>query len=86
MNIQLIIKGHTKTSLATERIWRMACKEMGLPLQVANSETEEGQTLVEILALRTLPALVVDNRVIAVGQPNRSIAEKILHTLKEKTD
>ncbi len=86
MNIQLIIKGQTETSQTTEYVWRTTCEEMGLSLQVANSETDEGQALVTMLALRTLPALVVDNRVIAVGQPNRSIAEKILHTLKEKAD
>lgn len=86
MNIQLIIKGQTDTSQTTEYVWRTTCKERGLSLQVADSETEEGQSLVTKLALRTLPALIVDNKVIAVGQPDRAIAEKILHLLKEKTD
>ncbi|VAX14195.1 hypothetical protein MNBD_GAMMA24-2679 [hydrothermal vent metagenome] len=86
MNIQLILKGQTETSQTTEYVWRTTCEDKGLSLLVTNSETEEGQSLVKKLALRTLPALIVDNKVIAVGQPDRVIAEKILHMLKEKTD
>lgn len=86
MNIQLIIKGQTKASQTSEYIWRTTCEKEGLSLQVSNSETEEGQSLVKRLALRTLPALIVDNKVIAVGQPDRTIAEKILRLLKEQTD
>ncbi len=59
---------------------------MGLSLQVANSESEGGRSLVEKLALRTLPALVVNDRIIAVGQPDKLTAEKILHDLQRKTD
>ncbi len=86
MKIQLIIMGNTKQSQATENIWRKICEEQNLSLQVADSETSEGQSLVKKLALRTLPALVVNNQVIAVGQPDKVSARQILQILKEKTD
>ena len=86
VNIQLIIAGHAEQSQATEHVWRTICEDMGLLLQVANSESEGGRSLVEKLALRTLPALVVNGRVIAVGQPDKTTAEKILHDLQGKTD
>ncbi len=86
MKIQLIIMGRTEQSQATENIWRETCEAQGLSLQVADSETRQGQSLVEKLALRTLPALVVNDRVIAVGQPDKVSARKILQILDEKTD
>ncbi len=86
MKIQLIIMGRTEQSQATENIWQKICEEQGLSLAVADSETEEGQTLVEKLALRTLPALVVNDRVVAVGQPDKLSARRILQILREKTD
>ena len=62
MKIQLIIMGRTEQSQATENIWREICEAQGLSLQVADSQTMQGQSLVEKLALRTLPALVVDRK------------------------
>ncbi len=86
MKIQLIIMGRTEQSQATENIWQEICEAQGLSLAVADSETEEGQALVEKLALRSLPALVVNDRVIAVGQPDKVSARRILQILDEKTD
>lgn len=86
MKIQLIIMGRTEQSQATENIWREICEAQGLSLQVADSQTMQGQSLVEKLALRTLPALVVNDRVIAVGQPDKVSARRILQILDEKTD
>lgn len=86
MKIQLIIMGRTEQSQATENIWREICEAQGLSLQVADSQTRQGQSLVKKLALRTLPALVVNDRVIAVGQPDKVSARRILQILAEKTD
>ncbi len=84
MNIQLILGKQTTQSQATQNIWQSTCDDMALSLQVASTENEDGQLLVETLALRTLPALVVDSRVIAVGHPDKISATKILQSLKEK--
>ncbi len=81
MNIQLIISGQAKQSQATERVWRTICEDMGLSLQIINSENETGRSLAKKLNLRTLPALIVDGRVIAVGQPDTISAKKILRDL-----
>jgi len=81
VNIQLIISGQAKQSQATERVWRTICEDMGLSLQIINSENEAGRSLVKKLNLRTLPALIVDGRVIAVGQPDTISAKKILRDL-----
>ena len=84
MKIQLIISGQTEPSQITKSIWQTMCEEQALSLDVVDSETSEGQSLVEKLVLRTLPALVVDNQIIAVGQPDRSTAKKVLQLIKEK--
>ncbi len=84
MKIQLIIAGQTELSRATKNIWQTICEEQGLSLEVADSETPVGQSLVEELALRTLPALVVDGKVVAVGQPDKISAKKILLPFSEK--
>ncbi len=83
MNIQLIIKGATDSTRATEAVWRESCQERSLPLQVMDANSPEGQALVEELELRTLPALIVDRKIIAVGQPDRHTARKIVQDLTE---
>jgi len=84
VKIQLIITGQTELSRVTKSIWQTICDEQGLPLEVADSETPQGQSLVEELALRTLPALVVDGKIVAVGQPDEISAKKILLLISEK--
>ena len=84
MKIQLIITGQTELSRVTKSIWQTICDEQGLSLEVADSETPLGQSLVEELALRTLPALVVNDKVVAVGQPDENSAKKILLLISEK--
>lgn len=86
MKIQLITTELTELSEATQSIWQAVCEELSLSLDVIDSETPEGQLLVEELALRTLPALIVDNKIIAVGQPDHSSARKILQNLEGNTD
>jgi hypothetical protein len=80
MNLCLIL-GTKPASHDAESIWRDACQNSGVTLEVINPDSTQYQTLVEQLHLNTFPALVQDNRVLAVGIPTPENAKKLLTEL-----
>lgn len=80
MNLCLILD--TKpASYDAETIWRDACVNNGVPLEVIKPDNTQYQSLVEQLRLNTFPALVQDDRVLAVGIPTPESATKLLTEL-----
>ena len=80
MNLSLILD--TKpASRDAETIWYDACENNGVTLEVIKPDNTQYQSLVEQFQLNTFPALVQDNRVLAVGIPTQESAEKLLTEL-----
>jgi hypothetical protein len=61
-----------------ETVWREACEDTGDTLEIVNTENIKYQALVEQLHLNSFPALLQDNRVLAVGIPTSESARKLL--------
>jgi len=80
MNLCLIL-GTKPASHDAEIIWRDACQNSGVTLEVVKPDDTQYQALVEQLQLNTFPALVQDNRVLAVGIPTPESARKLLTEL-----
>jgi hypothetical protein len=80
MNLCLILD--TKpASHDAEIIWHDACVNNGVTLEVIKPDNTQYQLLVEQLRLNTFPALVQDDRVLAVGIPTAESATKLLTEL-----
>ena len=77
MDLCLILDGNPASSNA-ESIWRDACQHSGNTLEVLKPDDPEYQTVLEQLKLNTFPALVQDNRVLAVGIPTAETARQLL--------
>lgn len=77
MNLCLILDTNLASQKA-ETIWRDACKESCDTLEIVNTENTKYQPLVEQLHLNSFPALLQDNRVLAVGIPTPESARKLL--------
>ena len=84
MNLCLILDTNPASHDA-EIIWRDACKDSGDTLEIVNTDNTKYRALVEQLQLNTFPALLKDNRVLAVGIPTRDNARKLLTELAAVT-
>ncbi|MDH3948508.1 MAG: hypothetical protein OEU74_06065 [Gammaproteobacteria bacterium] len=80
MNLCLIL-GTKPASQDAEIIWRDACQNSGVTLEVVNPDNTQYQTLVEQLQLNTFPALIQNDRVLAIGIPTPESAKKLLTEL-----
>lgn len=80
MNLCLILDANPSSRQA-EAIWRDACEGSGDTLEVVNTENTKYQPLVEQLHLNSFPALVQNQRVLAVGIPTLENAKKLLNQL-----
>jgi len=78
MKVQLVLAGPYSSCKETEQIWRNACLHQVLELEVLDLEHEDGKLLSEQLNLTSYPALIVNNSVIAVGNPDQVTANKLI--------
>jgi len=81
MKAILILAGPYSSCSATEIIWKEVCKDKDISLTTFDSTQDEGQKLSSKLNIKSFPALIIDNTVIAVGHPDSQSAEKIIFSL-----
>lgn len=67
MKVQLLVSEACAPCDQAEKVWRGVAAERELDFSVVDLATPEGQTLTERLRLKTIPALVIDGVLIAIG-------------------
>ena len=67
MKVQLLVSESSVPCHHAEKVWRQVASERALDFSVVDLAGPEGRTLAERLRLRTIPALVIDGRLIAIG-------------------
>lgn len=82
MKAILILAGPYSTCVATQNIWQDSCSKHGIELETHDALETAGKELSEKLNIKSFPALVVNDKVIAVGHPDEQTAEKIIQPLK----
>ena len=81
MDIQLILSRTTAPGQHTEEIWQSVCKQNNLELQVHDIDSENARTLIDKVNIKTFPALIVDEKIVAVGNPDQQTANRIFRSL-----
>lgn len=84
MKAILILAGPFSSCHATELIWTEACKTKNIEIKIFESTHNEGQELSSKLSIKSFPALIVNNKIVAVGHPNEKDALKIITSLAKK--
>ena len=84
MKAILILAGPYSSCHATEIIWSEVCKTKNIEVQIFDLSHKEGQELSSKLSIKSFPALIIDNKVIAVGHPNEKDALKIIKSLTQE--
>lgn len=81
MKLILLLAGPYSSCIKTQQIWQEACVKAGVELDIFDLESGHGQRLAEQLNLKSFPALILNNKVIAVGNPNEKKAAQIISEL-----
>ena len=66
---------------ATQLIWEKLCDDKGIKLEIFNLTNKDGQEFAAKLNIKSFPALIIDDKVVAVGHPNEQTAEKVIQSL-----
>lgn len=64
-------------------IWREACKQANHTLEILEPGQPATRKLIERLHLNTFPALLLGDRILAVGNPTPESARQVLASLDE---
>ena len=67
MKVQLLVSDACAPCDQAEKVWRGVVAERELDFSVVNLDQPEGRQLAERLQLQTIPALLVDGVLVAIG-------------------
>jgi hypothetical protein len=81
MKLQLVVAAWSPPCQRAEQIWRAVAKGHGLELCIVDSDQPDGQALMQRLQFATIPALLIDGRLIAVGVQSEHEAHAIVEAM-----
>lgn len=67
MKVQLLVSESCVPCEQAEKIWRQVADESALDFSVVNLTDAEGQKLADQLELKTIPAVIIDGVLMAIG-------------------
>ena len=86
MKLILLLAGQYSSCEKTQQVWHDRCAKKNIELEVLDLEHEHGQALAAQLNLKSFPALIHKNKVIAVGNPDQQKADEIISNLLSGTE
>jgi thioredoxin-like negative regulator of GroEL len=78
MKITLLVAAWSPPCRRAEQIWRKVALAHGLPLDIVDVDAPAGQALTQRLRLQTIPALLIDDRLVAIGVQGEQEADRLL--------
>ncbi len=81
MKLVLLLAGPYSSCVKTQQVWQETCVKQNIELEVIDLEHTQGQALADQLNLKSFPALIINKKVIAVGNPDKYKAAKIITAL-----
>ncbi len=82
MEAILILAGPYSSCNATQIIWEEQCNNKNIELKIFDLTHKDGQELSSKLNIKSFPALVINNKVVAVGHPDKQTAQKVIQALE----
>lgn len=67
MKVQLLVSESCVPCDQAEKVWRQVAHERSLDFSVVNLADPEGKQLADELQLKTIPAVVIDGVLVAIG-------------------
>ena len=79
MRVQLLVSDDCAPCRVAEALWRDVCNEHDASLEIVDLASPAGAALGKSLDIRTLPAVLLDGKLVAVGVQSRSQSEVLLN-------
>ena len=82
MKAILILAGPYSSCRATQNIWQDSCSKYNIEFETYDLSNSIGKELAEKFNIKSFPALIANDKVVAVGHPDEQTAEKLIQTFK----
>jgi hypothetical protein len=83
MKAILILAGPYSTCKSTQIIWKKLCDDNDIDLSIFDLTNKDGQEISAKLNIKSFPAFIVDNNVVAVGHPDEQSATNVIQKLNK---
>ena len=83
MKVQLLVSTDSPLCQRAEQVWREVAAERDIDFSVLDLAQQQGSELAQALNLKTVPALVVDGVLIAIGVLSLEQALNIVDTVSQ---
>lgn len=80
MQVQLVVSVDCPPCRIAEAVWGRTCADQGIACERVDLGSRDGRQLCEALELRTVPAVVINGKLVAVGVQT---VEEVLALLRE---
>ena len=81
MKAILILAGPFSSCDSTKNIWQGLCSKNNLELETHFLSEEVGKGIATKHNIKSFPALIIMDKVVAVGHPNEKIARQVIDSL-----
>jgi glutaredoxin len=78
MQVEILVTNHCPACDHSVAIWRTACGETDATLEVTQVNNPEGRARLAAMKLGTVPAVVIDGKLVAVGLQSEQLAHELL--------
>ena len=78
MKVQLLVSDACDPCDQAEKVWRSVVAERELDFSVVSLDQPEGRRLADRLQLNTIPAVIVDGMLVAIGVQNADEARALV--------
>jgi thioredoxin-like negative regulator of GroEL len=78
MKVELLIADWSPSCRRAEAVWRQIAQERGIEVQIVDVDQPQGQALMQRLQLKTIPALLIDGQLVAIGVQSEESARALI--------
>jgi thioredoxin-like negative regulator of GroEL len=85
MKVELLVADWISSCRRAEAVWRQVAHERALDFEVVDVDQPQGQVLMQRLQLKTIPALLIDGRLVAIGVQSEQAARVLIDAARAST-
>jgi thioredoxin-like negative regulator of GroEL len=85
MKVQLLVADWSPACGRAQQVWQTVAQERQFELTVVDVDQPEGQATMQRLQLQTIPALLIDGQLVAIGVQSWEAALAIVDAAQRKT-
>lgn len=81
MKATLILAGPYSSCIETKNIWQSLCLKHNIDFEIYDLTESKAKDITKKMQIKSFPALIINNNVVAVGHPNMENANKVIQEI-----